>query len=106
MRRLTYLFAGVVLLGAGFGFGYLWAHRQAKPLPPTKAAPEPTAACVEVVDAKLEQPDPKGTCTLYPCVAGTIGNHCDRRFRVLLLGFNLYDGSRVPVGSTPHRVSN
>ncbi len=106
MRRLTYLVAGVVLLGAGFGFGYFWAHRQAKPLPPTKAAPEHTAACVEVVDAKLEPPDPKGNCTLYPCVAGTIGNHCDRRFVSVLLVFNLYDESGVQVVSTQDSVSN
>jgi len=106
MGRLTYLFAGVVLLGCGFGFGYLWAHRQAKPLPPTKAAPERTATCVEVVDAKLEQPDPKGTCTLYPCVTGTIYNNCDRRFVSVLLVFNLYDESGVQVASTQDSVSN
>jgi hypothetical protein len=106
MRRLTYLVAGVVLLGAGFGFGYLWAHRQTKPLPPTRAASESTAACVEVVDARLDQPDPKGNCTLYPCVTGTIRNHCDRRFVSVLLVFNLYDESGVQVVSTQDSVSN
>jgi hypothetical protein len=106
MRKLTHLVVGLVLLGAGFGFGYSWAHRQAKPLPPTRAASESTAACVEVVDAKLDQPNPNGACTLYPCVTGTIGNHCDRRFVSVLLVFNLYDESGVQVASTQDSVSN
>jgi len=106
MRKLTYLVAGIVLLGAGFGLGYLWAHRQAKPLPPTRAASDSTAPCIEVLDAKLDQPDPNGACTLYPCVTGTIRNNCDGRFLSVLLVYNLYDESGVQVGSTQDSVSN
>ncbi len=106
MRQLTYSIVGVVLLWAGFGLGYFWAHRQAKPLPPTKAASDATAPCIEVLDAKLDQPDPNGACTLYPCVTGTIRNHCERRFLSVLLVFNLYDESGVQVGSTQDSVSN
>jgi hypothetical protein len=108
MRQLSYLVAGVVLLGAGFGLGYLWAHRQAKPLPAAKANSDSTAPCIEVLDAKLEQPDPNGpgACTLYPCVTGVIRNTCDRRFLSVLLVYNLYDESGVQVGSTQDSVSN
>ena len=108
MRRLAYFVTGVVLLGTGFGLGYLWAHRQAKPLPPTKAASDSAAPCIEVLDAKLDQPDPNGTgaCTLYPCVTGIIRNTCDRRFVSVLLVYNLYDESGVQVGSTQDSVSN
>ena len=97
MRQLAYFVAGVVLLGAGFGLGYLWAHRQAKPLPPTTATSDSTAPCIEVLEAKLDQPDPNGAgaCTLYPCVTGTIRNNCDRRFFSVLLAYNLYDESGV-----------
>jgi hypothetical protein len=108
MRQLAYIAAGVVLLGAGFGLGYLWAHRQAKPFPRTKAASDSTAPCIEVLEAKLEQPDPNGpgACTLYPCVTGTIRNNCDRRFVSVLLIYNLYDETGVQVGSTQDSVSN
>jgi len=108
MRQLAYFVAGVVLLGAGFGLGYLWAHRQTRPLPPTKAASDNTGPCIEVLDAKLDQPDPNGAgaCTLYPCVTGTIRNNCDRRFVSVLLVYNLYDDSGVQVGSTQDSVSN
>ena len=108
MRQLAYIVAGVVLLGAGFGLGYLWAHRQAKPLPPTTATSDSTAPCIEVLEAKLDQPDPNGAgaCTLYPCVTGTIRNNCDRRFLSVLLVYNLYDESGVQVGHTQDSVSN
>lgn len=108
MRQVAYLAAGLVLLGAGFGLGYLWAHRQAKSLPPTNAASDSTTPCIEVLDAKLEQPDPNGAgaCTLYPCVTGTVRNTCDRRFVSVLLIYNLYDESGVQVGSTQDSVSN
>ncbi len=106
MRKLTYLVAGIVLLGAGFGLGYLWAHRQAKPLAPTKAVSDSAAPCIEVLDAKLDQPNPNGACTLYPCVTGTIRNNCDVRFVSVLLVYNLYDESGVQVGSTQDSVSN
>jgi hypothetical protein len=106
MRKLAYFVVGVVLLGAGFGLGYLWAHKEAKPLPPTRAASDSTAPCIEVLDAKLDQPDPNGTCTLYPCVTGTIRNNCDGRFLSVLLVYNLYDESGVQVGSTQDSVSN
>jgi len=106
MRKLTYLVAGIVLLGAGFGLGYLWAHRQAKPLPETSAVSDSTAPCIEVLDAKLDQPNPNGACTLYPCVTGTIRNNCDVRFLSVLLVYNLYDESGVQVGSTQDSVSN
>ncbi len=106
MRQLAYFVAGVVLLGAGFGLGYLWAHRQAKDVSPTKAASDSTAPCIEVLDAKLDQPEPNGACTLYPCVSGTVRNNCDRRFLSVLLVYNLYDESGVQVGSTQDSVSN
>jgi len=108
MRQLAYIAAGVVLLGAGFGLGYMWAHRQAKPLPLTKAASDSTSPCIEVLDAKLEQPDPNapGACMLYPCVTGVIRNTCDRRFVSVLLIYNLYDEAGVQVGSTQDSVSN
>ncbi len=108
MRQLAYFVAGVVLLGAGFGLGYLWAHRQTKPVPPTGSAADSTAPCIEVLEAKLDQPDPNGTgsCTLYPCVTGTIRNNCDRRFLSVLLVYNLYDESGVQVGHTQDSVSN
>ncbi len=109
MREIATIVGGVVLLGAGFGLGYLWAHRQGKPLPPTtKEASDGTAPCIEVLDAKLDQPDPNGTgsCTLYPCVTGTIRNNCDRRFLSVLLVYNLYDESGVQVGHTQDSVSN
>lgn len=108
MRQFAYLVAGVVLLGAGFGFGYLWAHRQSKPLPATQVTSDSTAPCIEVLDAKLDQPDPNGAaaCTLYPCVTGVIRNNCDRRFVSVLLIYNLYDESGVQVGSTQDSVSN
>src|SRR5713226_8585557 len=109
MRQLAYIVAGVVLLGAGFGLGYLWAHRQGKPLPPTtKEASESPAPCIEVLEAKLDQPDPNGVgaCTLYPCVTGTIGNTCDRRLISVLLVYNLYDEAGVQVGHTQDSVSN
>src|SRR5260370_7787632 len=91
MRQLAYFGAGVVLLGAGFGLGYLWAHRQAKPVAPTTAASDSTAPCIEVLEAKLDQPDPNGTgaCTLYPCVTGTVRTNSDRRVLSLPLSFNL-----------------
>src|SRR5260370_41600521 len=100
MRQLAYIAAGVVLLGAGFGLGYLWAHRQAKPLPLTKAASDSTGPCIEVLDAKLEQPDPNapGACMLYPCVTGTIRNNCDRRFVSAPLIFNVLHGGGGQVG--------
>jgi hypothetical protein len=108
MRKVAYLVAGVLLLGAGFGLGYLWAHRQAGPLPTTKAASDSAAPCIEVLDAKFDQPSPNGTgaCTLYPCVTGTIRNNCDRRFISVLLVYNLYDESGVQVGHTQDSVSN
>jgi hypothetical protein len=108
MRQVAYLAAGVVLLGAGFGLGYLLAHRQAKLLPPARPDSNSTAPCIEVLDAKLEQPDPNGpgACTLYPCVTGVIRNTCDRRFVSVLLVYNLYDESGVQVGSTQDSVSN
>jgi hypothetical protein len=108
MRQLAYLAAGVALLGSGFGLGYLWAHRQSKPVPPPKAASESTVPCIEVLDAKLEQPDPNGVgaCTLYPCVAGIIRNTCDRRFVSVLVVYNLYDEEGVQLGSTQDSVSN
>jgi len=106
MRKLTYLVAGVMLLGAGFGLGYLWAHRQGKPLAPATATSDSTAPCIEVLDAKLDEPDPNGACTLYPCVTGTIRNNCDVRFLSVLLVYNLYDQSGVQVGSTQDSVSN
>ena len=108
MRQLAYFAAGVVLLGAGFGLGYLWAHRQTKPLPQPKTASDSSAPCIEVLDTKLDQPDPNGVgaCTLYPCVTGTIHNTCDRRFVSVLLIYNLYDESGVQVGSTQDSVSN
>src|SRR6266568_4643011 len=43
MRRIAYFAAGVVVLGAGFGLGYLWAHRQGKPVAPTTATSDSTA---------------------------------------------------------------
>lgn len=108
MRLVAYVVAGVVLLGAGFGLGYLWAHRQGKPLPPTRDAADSTAPCIEVLDAKLDQPDPNGTgaCTLYPCVTGTVRNNCDQRFLSVLLVYNLYDETGVQVGHTQDSVSN
>jgi hypothetical protein len=108
MRQLAYFVAGVVLLGAGFGLGYLWAHRQGRPLPPTKAASDSTAPCIEVLDANLDQPNPNGAgaCTLYPCVTGVIRNNCDRRFVSVLVVYNLYDEAGVQVGSTQDSVSN
>src|SRR5260370_32583654 len=106
MRHLAYFVSGVVLLGAGFGLGYSWAHRQGKPVPPTTATSDSTAPCIEVLDAKLDEPDPNGACTLYPCVTGTIRNNCDRRFFSLLLGSNLYDEICVPLGNTPATVPN
>ena len=108
MRQLAYFVAGVVLLGAGFGLGYLWAHRQTKPVPPTGSAADSAAPCIEVLEAKLDQPDPNGagSCTLYPCVTGTIRNNCDRRFLSVLLVYNLYDESGVQVGHTQDSVSN
>jgi len=108
MRQIAYLVAGAMLLGAGFGLGYLWAHRQAKSVPPTGSASESAAPCIEVVDAKFEQPDPNGAgaCTLYPCVTGIIRNTCDRRFLSVLLVYNLYDESGVQVGHTQDSVSN
>jgi len=108
MRQLAYFVTGVVLLGASFGLGYLWAHRQGKPLPPTTATSDSTAPCIEVLEAKLDQPDPNGAgaCTLYPCVTGTIRNNCDRRFLSVLLVYNLYDESGVQVGHTQDSVSN
>ncbi len=108
MQKLTYFVVGVVLLGAGFGLGYLWAHRQAKPLAPTGAASDSKAPCIEVLDAKLDQPNPNGAgaCTLYPCVTGTIRNNCDGRFVSVLLVYNLYDESGVQVVSTQDSVSN
>jgi hypothetical protein len=108
MRQVIYVVAGVVLLGAGFGLGYLWAHRQAKPVAPTTTASDSTAPCIEVLEAKLDQPDPNGTgaCTLYPCVTGTIRNNCERRFISVLLVYNLYDESGVQVGHTQDSVSN
>ena len=106
MRHLNHVVVGVVLFGAGFGLGYLWAHRQAKPLPATSAVSDSTAPCIEVLDAKLDQPDPNGACTLYPCVTGTIRNNCDVRFLSVLLVYNLYDESGVQVGSTQDSVSN
>ncbi len=108
MRKLTHVGVGAVLLGAGFGLGYLWAHRQAKPLAPIRAASDSAAPCIEVLDAKLDEPDPNGTgsCTLYPCVTGTIRNNCDGRFVSVLLVYNLYDESGVQVGSTQDSVSN
>src|SRR5258708_38609256 len=95
MRQIAYLVAGVVLLGAGFGLGYLWAHRQAKPVAPAGSASESVAPCIEGLEAKLDQPDPNGVgaCTLYPCVTGTIGNTCDRRFFSGLPGYDLADES-------------
>jgi len=108
MRKLTHVGVGAVLLGAGFGLGYLWAHRQAKPLAPIRAGSDSAAPCIEVLDAKLDEPDPNGTgsCTLYPCVTGTIRNNCDGRFVSVLLVYNLYDESGVQVGSTQDSVSN
>jgi hypothetical protein len=108
MRQIAYLAAGVVLLGAGFGLGYLWAHRQTKPLPTTKAASDSTVPCIEVLDAKMDQPDPNGVgaCTLYPCVTGTVRNTCGRRFVSVLVVYNLYDEAGVQVGSTQDSVSN
>ncbi len=108
MRQLAYIVAGVVLLGAGFGLGYWWAHRQGKPLTPSREAVDSTAPCIEVLEAKLDQPDPNGAgaCTLYPCVTGTIRNNCDRRFISVLLVYNLYDESGVQVGHTQDSVSN
>src|SRR5258708_29110095 len=108
MRQIAYLVAGVVLLGAGFGLGYLWAHRQAKPVAPAGSASESPAPCIEVLEAKLDQPDPNGVgaCTLYPCVTGTIGNTCDRRFISVLLVYNLYDESGVQVGHKQDSGSN
>ncbi|HYT23027.1 MAG TPA: FxLYD domain-containing protein [Candidatus Polarisedimenticolia bacterium] len=108
MRQLAYFLAGIVLLGAGFGLGYLWAHKQAKPLPATKAASDSTGPCIEVLDAKLDQPDPNGVgaCTLYPCVTGIVRNKCDRRFLSVLVVYNLYDETDVQVGSTQDSVSN
>jgi len=108
MRQLAYFAAGVVLLGAGFGLGYLWAHRQGKPLPPKVEAADSTAPCIEVLEAKLDQPDPNGAgaCTLYPCVTGTIRNNCDRRFLSVLVVYELYDESGVQVGHTQDSVSN
>src|SRR5260370_26259295 len=108
MRQLAYFGGGVMLLGAGFGLGYWWAHRQSKPLPPTREAADSTVPCIEVLEAKLDQPDPNGTgaCTLYPCVTGTIRNNCDRRFISVLLVYNLYDESGVQGGHTQDSVSN
>jgi hypothetical protein len=108
MRQLAYIAAGVVLLGAGFGLGYLWAHRQANALPPAKAAADSAAPCIEVLDAKMDQPDPNGVgaCTLYPCVTGTVHNTCGRRFVSVLVVYNLYDEAGVQVGSTQDSVSN
>ncbi len=108
MRQLAYIVAGVVLLGAGFGLGYWWAHRQGKTLTPSREAVDSTAPCIEVLEAKLDQPDPNGAgaCTLYPCVTGTIRNNCDRRFISVLLVYNLYDESGVQVGHTQDSVSN
>jgi hypothetical protein len=108
MRQVAYFVAGVALLGAGFGLGYLWAHRPSKPLPQPKVASDSTAPCIEVLEAKLDQPDPSGVgaCTLYPCVTGTIRNNCDRRFVSVLLVYNLYDESGVQLGSTQDSVSN
>jgi hypothetical protein len=108
MRLVAYIVAGVVLLGAGFGLGYFWAHRQGKPLPPAREAADSAAPCIEVLDAKLDQPDPNGAgaYTLYPCVTGTIRNNCDRRFLSVLLVYNLYDESDVQVGHTQDSVSN
>ena len=108
MRQIAYFAAGVVLLGAGFGLGYLWAHRQAKPVAPATATSDGTAPCIEVLEAKLDQPDPNGpgACTLYPCVTGTIRNNCDRRFISVLLVYNLYDEAGVQVGHTQDSVSN
>jgi hypothetical protein len=109
MRQLANFVAGVVLLGAGFGLGYLWAHRQGKPLPPpAKEVADSTAPCIEVLESKLDQPNPDGAgaCTLYPCVTGTIRNNCDRRFVSVLLVYNLYDDSGVQVGHTQDSVSN
>jgi hypothetical protein len=108
MRQIAYFAAGVVLLGAGFGLGYLWAHRQAKPVPPTAAVADSTAPCIEVLDAKFDEPNPNGAgaCTLYPCVTGIIRNNCDRRFLSVLLVYNLYDEAGVQVGHTQDSVSN
>ena len=108
MRQVAYFVAGVVLLGAGFGLGYLWAHRQPKPIPQTEAAADSKTPCIEVLDAKFDPPDPNaaGACTLYPCVAGIIQNTCERRFFSVLLVYNLYDESDVQVGSTQDSVSN
>jgi hypothetical protein len=108
MRKLAYSIAGVVLMGAGFGLGYLCAHRQPKPLPQPKAASDSAAPCIEVLEAKLDQPEANGVgaCTLYPCVTGTIRNNCDRRFVSVLLVYNLYDESGVQLGSTQDSVSN
>ena len=106
MRHLAYFVSGVVLLGAGFGLGYLWAHRQGKSVAPATVTSDSTAPCIEVLDAKLDEPDPNGACTLYPCVTGTIRNNCDRRFFSVLLVYNLYDESGVQVGSTQDSVSN
>src|SRR5260370_32642581 len=89
MRHVAYFVAGIVVLGAGFGLGYLWAHRHGKPVAPTTATSDSTAPCIEVLDAKLDEPDPNGACTLYPCVTGTIRNNCDRRLFSLLLCFTL-----------------
>jgi hypothetical protein len=108
MRQVIYILGGVVLLGAGFGLGYLWAHRQGKTLPTTPAASDSTGPCIEVLEAKLDQADPNGVgaCTLYPCVTGTVRNNCDKRFISVLLVYNLYDESGVQVGHTQDSVSN
>src|SRR2546422_7851796 len=107
MRQLAYFVAGVVLVGAGFGLGYLWAHRQGKPLPPATAISDSTAPCIEVLEAKLDQPDPNaaGACTLYPCVTGTIRNNCDRRLFSLFLVYKLYEEIRALLGPTLDTVS-
>jgi len=54
MRQIAYFAAGVVLLGAGFGLGYLWAHRQAKAVAPMKEVADSSVPCVEVLDAKFD----------------------------------------------------
>ncbi len=57
MRHLAYFVAGIVVLGAGFGLGYLWAHRQGKSVAPATVTSDSTAPCIEVLDAKLDYRD-------------------------------------------------